>query len=1108
MSSCGCCACLAGAGQPVPSFNRPGLSAIRYRAGTHATFFDAMIRRLTVPVRPAPDGYSLHKLTTRETDDASIAMLDAWATSADVLTFYQERIANEAYLRTATERRSMIELGRLVGYTLKPGVAASVHLAYTLEDGAKTIIPAGAKAQSIPGPNEQPQTFETSEEIEARAEWNALRPRMRRPQRMNVDRLVEILNQDGNPVHDLLDNVLDLESVWIEGTNIVLEKREPLLFVFKGDLLTDPEPVFAIRRVLRTALDTERDRTQVFLEKLRPYYRSLFLAALVALQEGRTSAVVRKPIPTPPDPDANGNVPIFADVAEAPKSRKKSKKKKEADPATFAEATPVPAIGDLLREILNGTTRTVLQEQFTGVETQFIGLLAAADNTAAVPAPVPATVGQLLTPLLAERALAPRDSFFKRSLDTALGQRSDARLRLLTSFHPELATTLHAAVVNVGVGNKLYDQFRNLYVLRRQASVFGYNAPDVLFPATDPDNSARPIADPVSENEKLLYLDAVDEKIAVGSRAVIRNARGTRVAEVREVEAVSRSAYGISSRVSRLTIDIPWLESNAQMPADAGKIQKRLDALRWNLAQIRGATVLAQSEELKLAQQPLDRPIGKKRDPLEPEGEESEFRIELDTVVDGLGAGRSVIVRGERLISGTSGVLSAELAMIANVEQQTNVGAGGTTYSILELAPDGLAYEYKRETVEVLANIAPATHGETRAAILGSGSASTPMQTFTLQHTPLTFVSAPTIDGVRSTLAVRIDDALWQETGSLALAGPTDRVYATKTADGGKVTLTFGDGIHGQRIFTGNDNVRAVYRNGIGPDANVSAGQIATAITRTVNMKDVVNPIEASGGAGPESARDARKNIPVSLQAMGRVVSVNDFADFARTFAGISKATARTLAAAGTRFVHLTIGGTNDITILKTSDLYRNLVESLRKYGDPYQPFVVAVRAKIVITGAARVRVHPDHLWSLVAPKVRAALLDAFSYDRREFGQPVFPAEVIAAIQRVPGVDYVDLDELLGVREEDVRPDSASSTTSLSVLQRFSIGIGAPHVVTPRATSVDCDDGRAIIPRFAKVPDPIAGKPGPFPQDSLPAEIAYLPPDLADLFILTEIKND
>ena len=54
-------------------------------------------------------------------DDLAIALLDAWATVADVLTFYQERIANEGFLRTATERRSVLELARAIGYELEPG---------------------------------------------------------------------------------------------------------------------------------------------------------------------------------------------------------------------------------------------------------------------------------------------------------------------------------------------------------------------------------------------------------------------------------------------------------------------------------------------------------------------------------------------------------------------------------------------------------------------------------------------------------------------------------------------------------------------------------------------------------------------------------------------------------------------------------------------------------------------------------------------------------------------------------------------------------------------------------------------------------------------------
>jgi hypothetical protein len=127
--------------------------------------------------------YPLRGLTTRDSGDPSIALLDAWATVADVLTFYQERIANEGYLRMATERRSVLELARLVGYALRPGVAASVWLTLELDKGYEsTIQPYELKAQSIPGPGELPQTFENIEPFEARYAWNKLQPRLAQPQ--------------------------------------------------------------------------------------------------------------------------------------------------------------------------------------------------------------------------------------------------------------------------------------------------------------------------------------------------------------------------------------------------------------------------------------------------------------------------------------------------------------------------------------------------------------------------------------------------------------------------------------------------------------------------------------------------------------------------------------------------------------------------------------------------------------------------------------------------------------------------------------------------------------------------------------------------------------
>jgi predicted phage baseplate assembly protein len=191
LDPCGCCE--SKVSLPEKHYNRPGQPALAYRIGTHSSFLRRMLASLpkeAIAAGPKRGARPLAALTTRSTDDPAIAFLDAWATVADVLTFYQERIANEGYLRTATERRSVLELARAIGYELNPGVAASTFLAFTVEEapGApRTVkIPQRTQVQSIPAPGKLPQTFETGEEIEARVEWNSLKPGLSWPQDLAV----------------------------------------------------------------------------------------------------------------------------------------------------------------------------------------------------------------------------------------------------------------------------------------------------------------------------------------------------------------------------------------------------------------------------------------------------------------------------------------------------------------------------------------------------------------------------------------------------------------------------------------------------------------------------------------------------------------------------------------------------------------------------------------------------------------------------------------------------------------------------------------------------------------------------------------------------------
>lgn len=205
--TCGCCDGTALSTLSATE-NRPGLSAIAFRVGDHSRFKASMLTNLASSAFPA-----LARLGTRDDDDFSIALIDAWASACDVLSFYQERLANEAYMQTARERFSVGELARLIGYRLHPGSAAETDLVLLMDDPPGAVpdvtdltVPTGTRVQSQPGPDENAQVFETIEAIEARVAWNKLRPRLsRRIPPQNDDIAVWL---DGTPTLAVGDAVL------------------------------------------------------------------------------------------------------------------------------------------------------------------------------------------------------------------------------------------------------------------------------------------------------------------------------------------------------------------------------------------------------------------------------------------------------------------------------------------------------------------------------------------------------------------------------------------------------------------------------------------------------------------------------------------------------------------------------------------------------------------------------------------------------------------------------------------------------------------------------------------------------------------------------------
>lgn len=806
LSQCGCCAGVT-AETPAEVLNRPGLSAIAYRVGTQPEFKASMLAALSDSTRPA-----LRDLRSRDDDDFSIALLDAWATTADVLTFYQERIANESYLRTATERRSLLELARLIGYELRPGVAASAYLAFTVEDapGAprQTTIDIGTKAQSIPGPNEKPQTFETIEKIEARADWNTLTPQMTQ----------------------LQVPAFGSTHVYLKGVATNLKPGDALLFVGAEREADSGSERWDFRRVVAVAADPGGNRTRV----------------------------------------------------------------------EWAEG-----LGTVSPHVV------------------------------------------------------------------------------LPSANPQV------------------------YALRQRASLFGYNAPK---PATLSDQTldhygitkTAPIPDwTFSITGQTIDLDTTYPAILAQSWLVLARPDYVELYRASRVVEAAGADFTLTGKTTQITLD-----TNENLSLFQGD-------------NYRGTMVFAQSELLEMAEEPLTAPI-------------TGPTVALAQAPSGLNKGQWLAASGN---DSATGVPISELVSVSSVSGAT-------------LAVTPLTKSYARDGFSLNANVSAATHGETVQEVLGSGDASQPYQSFLLRQPPLTYVSAANASGAESTLQVRVNDLLWHEVPTLYQRGAKERIYVTRTEDDGKTTVQFGDGITGVRLPSGQNNVRALYRKGIGLDGLVKAGQLSLLLTRPLGVKAVVNPLDATGAEDPEQLDDGRRNAPLTVLTLDRTVSLQDYEDFARAFAGIAKALATWTWDGQARGVLVTVAGPNGAEVASDSPTYEHLVAAMQAAGDPFVGLRVKSYQPAYFRFAATVKVDPDFESDKVLANVELALRKQFSFDVRAFGQPVVLSEAIAAVQTVPGVVALDVEELY-------RSDAAMATLEQRLLAVLPLALPNGDVTAAELLTLD-----------------------------------------------------
>ena len=339
-----------------------------------------------------------------------------------------------------------------------------------------------------------------------------------------------------------------------------------------------------------------------------------------------------------------------------------------------------------------------------------------------------------------------------------------------------------------------------------------------------------------------------------------------------------------------------------------------------------------------------------------------------------------------------------------------------------------LAYCYKRDTVTIYGNVAKATHGETRVEVLGSGDASQPLPGVHAQAAAADLSSRRRRRGRREHAAgARQRRALARGRRALAGLDPPTGSFITRTGRRRQ------DHRHLRRrrarapaAHRAGERARASTATASASRATSTPGRSACCATRPLGVKGVINPLPATGGADPESRDQARRNAPLAVMALDRLVSVaglRRLRPHLRRHRQGQRGAAVGRPAPGRPRHHRRRGRHPDRRRLRSLP---QPAPALHRFGDP-APAAAGwtLRELLLLVVSAEVRAAAGlPLGQRSSRRSAAACWTRSASSAAIWARTPCLSEVIAAIQAVPGVDYVDVDVFGAGPREAVQPVS------------------------------------------------------------------------------------
>ena len=210
--------------------------------------------------------------------------------------------------------------------------------------------------------------------------------------------------------------------------------------------------------------------------------------------------------------------------------------------------------------------------------------------------------------------------------------------------------------------------------------------------------------------------------------------------------------------------------------------------------------------------------------------------------------------------------------------------------SITSDPPAGETYPTKPSSTWLL------VEGKTRIETFISNGAAD--QTFALTYAPI--ITDYGNNNFRSAITVQSDpskfvDSEWLEVSSLVKSSSTNKHYEIEWDGNFRGHIKFGNGVFG-KIPPQGSIIRVMYRTGGGADKKIASNRINLAISGIdaagQTSLTLTNLAPTIGGGSGDTLLRAKSLLPARIRAQQRLVSGEDYAQFATDFPGIAKAKA------------------------------------------------------------------------------------------------------------------------------------------------------------------------------------------------------------------------